>query len=917
MAPVQNLQTSLSSPPVVVSPSPKKRPPAKKKKQKLDLANIMKLSGIGDDDDVMFESDASQSESDASTSTATTPQPEKKLPAPPQMVISQPQQIPQSHHQPGHAAPIVQVLNQTFQAQNAQQTPFGGFSIAAPNFTLGTNGLMAVQQRANGGFKLALGEDGRLVLQHDPTLNQDLQSQLLLQSIFGLNGGCGSLVLQPSIDQQIHSQTVQTIQQQSVQTIQQQTVQSQTIQTVQHQIVQPQIQSIQSQLQGQIQSLLQQQNIMQQPNLTLQGLAQQQQQQHLLQQQSQQAQLQKLVSAAPAVVANNLSSTAPTTTTSNFTPSASPVGNASSANCQTQFFPSSLPSTLPTAPPTSATGQQPVLKVQPFQKSQPPVQTVHPIHHQAHQHHHQQTPTQPQPPPQPQPPAPTSYVVNLTPEQLEQLKRNGQLTVNGQTIFMQRPAKDISEKKTSPKIKPIKKPVSKIAAVVKEMCNHNPAVVTAPPNVVMKSGNNLDKIINSVAGAGTETNNVPVNAKIKTAAIIQPSIVMQAQPQQQLSTQTKLVTAVAPANAVSRVMISPRCIPATTTTHNINNLGSMASTPSGMVVTPITPITPATSIQHIVVSSGMSLISAVPSVSVTMTTMAPSVVTSRMSVTPAASMPGLTMVHSTPASTAQVVNKQQQPEVVVKMDQQQNPDVERFLGQLMEETQLQQAKPVVKLQKQVQPVQMQMQMQLIQEEQPQVQQQQPPATTKKLQITSNQLIQPSQAVQAAQAAQATQPTPTPAPANIQTSQSMIVSSSLPLPQIPPSNQGQRIMIQLTPQKQQHLKSIQLQIQTLSTRMQPGNVETQNALKLLFQEQQNILASGKLLPPDKVFYHGNQIIVNNSSMVKNEVLSPPIKNQTQAQAQNATSSAPEIKPPVSCVSIGLIEQFIDGFICCRF
>lgn len=55
-------------------------------------------------------------------------------------------------------------------------------------------------QHRSGGFKLTVGEDGRLILQHDPTLNQDLQSQLLLQSIFGLNGG---LVLQPSMDQQV------------------------------------------------------------------------------------------------------------------------------------------------------------------------------------------------------------------------------------------------------------------------------------------------------------------------------------------------------------------------------------------------------------------------------------------------------------------------------------------------------------------------------------------------------------------------------------------------------------------------------------------------------------------------------------------------------------------------------------------
>lgn len=44
---------------------PKKKP--KKKKQKLDLANIMKLSGIGDEDDIQFESDTSQSESEPNT----------------------------------------------------------------------------------------------------------------------------------------------------------------------------------------------------------------------------------------------------------------------------------------------------------------------------------------------------------------------------------------------------------------------------------------------------------------------------------------------------------------------------------------------------------------------------------------------------------------------------------------------------------------------------------------------------------------------------------------------------------------------------------------------------------------------------------------------------------------------------------
>lgn len=102
-----------------------------------------------------------------------------------------------------------QVLNQNFQgnmlsnstsqaaaaAAAAAGIPFNPF--ITPNFTI-NNGLML--QHRSGGFKLTVGEDGRLILQHDPTLNQDLQSQLLLQSIFGLNGG---LVLQPSMDQQV------------------------------------------------------------------------------------------------------------------------------------------------------------------------------------------------------------------------------------------------------------------------------------------------------------------------------------------------------------------------------------------------------------------------------------------------------------------------------------------------------------------------------------------------------------------------------------------------------------------------------------------------------------------------------------------------------------------------------------------
>lgn len=48
---------------IINSTSIKKKPKNKVKK-KLDLANIMKLSGIGDEDDIQFESDTSQSESE-------------------------------------------------------------------------------------------------------------------------------------------------------------------------------------------------------------------------------------------------------------------------------------------------------------------------------------------------------------------------------------------------------------------------------------------------------------------------------------------------------------------------------------------------------------------------------------------------------------------------------------------------------------------------------------------------------------------------------------------------------------------------------------------------------------------------------------------------------------------------------------
>lgn len=74
---VTQLNPQHGTPHAATLPTPPKKKP-KKKKQKLDLANIMKLSGIGDEDDIQFESDTSQSESEHNSvhSQPHTPQPQ-------------------------------------------------------------------------------------------------------------------------------------------------------------------------------------------------------------------------------------------------------------------------------------------------------------------------------------------------------------------------------------------------------------------------------------------------------------------------------------------------------------------------------------------------------------------------------------------------------------------------------------------------------------------------------------------------------------------------------------------------------------------------------------------------------------------------------------------------------------------------
>lgn len=119
----------------------------------------------------------------------------------------------------------------------------------------------------------------------------------------------------------------------------------------------------------------------------------------------------------------------------------------------------------------------------------------------------------------------------------------------------------------------------------------------------------------------------------------------------------------------------------------------------------------------------------------------------------------------------------------------------------------------------------------------------------------------------------------------------------PVPPQQPPPQRTVHTIQLTPQKQQHLKSIQLQIQTLSARLTPGDTEMHNALKLLFQDQQRILASGKLLPPDKVYYHNNQLTIVNPTPVSMANIKTE-QTKSIETAQITTSTTPTTHPRLS-------------------
>ncbi|XP_015108448.1 uncharacterized protein LOC107035512 [Diachasma alloeum] len=156
-------------------PPPKKK--AKKKKQpkkkdeeppKLDLASIMKISGIGDEDD-MFDTDVM-------------PEPE---PHPPPLQHMEQPQIPQmtvqhlDHNPPPQNQPQPQSLPPTCQNQDHNNQPVAQLQIP-------------VHSTISGHLRLAVGEDGRVILHHTPEPNQPEIDQATAQALIrSLTQGSG------------------------------------------------------------------------------------------------------------------------------------------------------------------------------------------------------------------------------------------------------------------------------------------------------------------------------------------------------------------------------------------------------------------------------------------------------------------------------------------------------------------------------------------------------------------------------------------------------------------------------------------------------------------------------------------------------------------------------------------------------
>lgn len=198
-------------------PPPKKK--AKKKKRakkkdeeppKLDLASIMKISGIGDEDD-MFDTDMM-------------PEPEPQIqPLPPvlqhveqpqitQMTVQHLDQLsphnpPLTLQTPQHMVQPTQTINTNCPTPNPQDQ-VGNQMVAQIQ--------MPVQNTISGHLRLAVGEDGRVILHHTPDPNQPEIDQATAQALIrSLTQGTGQ-------NSQIISQLLGHAQNLSHQNVQQQ-----------------------------------------------------------------------------------------------------------------------------------------------------------------------------------------------------------------------------------------------------------------------------------------------------------------------------------------------------------------------------------------------------------------------------------------------------------------------------------------------------------------------------------------------------------------------------------------------------------------------------------------------------------------------------------------------------------------------
>jgi len=168
-------------------PPPKKKAKKKKKAKrkddeppKLDLASIMKISGIGDDDDIFDTELTTEVEMQAQQSEVNTGQSLGQLSSQGTVPVSSAQSLTQ-----------VPVTNTTNTQASVSQT-FNSQLVAQLQ--------MPVQNPISGQLRLAVGEDGRVVLHHTPEPNQPeidpATAQALIRSLTQGNGQNSQIISQ-------------------------------------------------------------------------------------------------------------------------------------------------------------------------------------------------------------------------------------------------------------------------------------------------------------------------------------------------------------------------------------------------------------------------------------------------------------------------------------------------------------------------------------------------------------------------------------------------------------------------------------------------------------------------------------------------------------------------------------------------